>query len=126
MRTKQSIFLYNLAKLIIYAYDVLKLELTGGELYRTAEQQALYIKQGKSKKTRSLHQDRLAVDLNLFRDTNNDGIKDYITDTAAYKQLGDYWVSLHPDNRWGGDWDKDGQFKDEKFLDGNHFEMNIS
>jgi hypothetical protein len=125
MRTKQSIFLYNLAKLIIYAYDVLKLELTGGELYRTAEQQALYIKQGKSKKSRSLHQDRLAVDLNLFRDTNNDGIKDYITDTAAYKQLGDYWVSLHPDNRWGGDFNKNGKV-DDKFLDGNHFEMNIS
>jgi|688.fasta_scaffold222495_3 hypothetical protein len=126
MRKHQSIFLYNVAKLIIYAYDVLKLELTGGELFRTQEQHELNVKQGKSRASRSLHQDRLAIDLNLFKDTNNDGVKDYVTDTASYKALGDYWVSLHPMNRWGGDWDKDGDFKDERFLDGNHFEMKIN
>lgn len=125
LRQQQSIFLYNMAKLIIYANDVLKVELTGGELYRTAEQQQLYINSGKSRKNRSLHQDRMAIDLNLFKDTNDDGVKDYVSDTSAYKALGDYWVSLHPQNRWGGDWDKDGDHKDERFQDGNHFEMII-
>jgi len=124
VRNKQSIFLYNVSKLIVWAFDN-GYELTGGELYRTAEQQQLYIKSGKSKKSRSLHQDRLAIDLNLFKDTNNDGVKDYCSNTSDYAALGAYWVTLHPNNRWGGDWDKDGQHTDEKWSDGNHFEMVI-
>jgi hypothetical protein len=58
----------------------------------------------------SLHYDGLAVDINLF-----DADGKYLTDTADYKQFGDFWKSLHPDCRWGGD------FRGNP--DGNHFSL---
>ena len=109
-REKQSIFLVNVAKLILYAHEVLKVELTGGELYRTEEQQAIYLKSGKSKVERSLHQDRLAIDFNLFIDGK------YITEPKEYRPLVQFWKELHPDNRAGFDWG----------WDANHFEMKLS
>lgn len=116
LRQKQSTFLLNVAKLIQWAFAQ-GYELTAGELHRTQEQHDLNRKLGKTKALRSLHQDRLAIDLMLFENGQ------YITDTAQYQPMGKYWVSLHPANRWGGDWDKDGDCHDEKFSDGNHFEM---
>lgn len=44
-----------------------------------------------------MHKQRLAIDLNLFRRG------EYMTNSEAHKLLGDYWKSLHPDCRWGGD-----------------------
>lgn len=106
LRQKQSIFLKNVAKLIAWAFDN-GYELTGGELLRTDEQQAIHRKNGKSKVSRSKHQDKLAIDLNLFINGK------YQTSNAAYKPLAEYWKSLHPNNRAGYDWG----------WDGNHFEM---
>lgn len=56
----------------------------------------------------SLHELRLAIDLNLFIN----GV--YVTDSDKYKLVADYWKSLNPLNCWGGD-----------FItkDGNHFSM---
>jgi hypothetical protein len=107
LREKQSVFIYNVAKLILYAHDTLKVDLTAGELYRTDAQQDLYIKSGATKAKRSKHQDRLAIDLNLFID------EVYQTDTKAYKALSEYWKSLNAANRAGYEWG----------WDGNHFEM---
>jgi hypothetical protein len=118
LREKQSKFLFNVSLLIQWAFKN-GYELTAGELHRTEEQHQFNLKAGKSKAKRSLHQDRLAVDLMLFKDGK------YLTTSEDYKPLGDYWVSLNTDNRWGGDWDKDGDYKDESFLDGNHFEMQL-
>ena len=116
LREKQSVFLRNVARLITWAFGQ-GYELTGGELLRTDEQQALYRRAGKSRVVRSLHQDKLAVDLLLFVKGK------YISDSARYAPLGRYWCSLDPANRWGGDWDRDGETADELFPDGNHFEM---
>lgn len=113
---KQGIFLLNVAKLIQWVNEQDQY-VTGGELLRTKEQQKIYFDSGKSKTMDSSHIDKLAIDLNLFIN----GV--YRGDTEAYKPLGQFWVSLHPDNRWGGDWNKDGATEDEKFSDGNHFEM---
>ena len=106
MRKKQSIFILNVAKLIAWAFEQ-GYELTVGEAYRTEEQQAIYLQNGKSKAQRSRHQDKLAIDLNLFID----GV--YRTDKEAYKPLADYWKSLNVDNVAGYDWG----------WDANHFEM---
>lgn len=106
MREKQSIFLLNVAKLIIWAFEN-GMELTGGELTRTDEQQAIYIKEGKSKIKRSKHQDRIAIDLNLFINGQ------YMTDRESYKPLAAYWKSLNAANKAGYDWG----------WDANHFEM---
>lgn len=113
---KQWEFLKNVAKLIQYA-ERKGYKLTGGELYRSQDQQTIYLKNGQTLKTYSRHQDRLAIDLNLFIGNT------YITDTVLYQDLGEYWQSLSPRNRWGGDWNKNGSISDERFLDGNHFEM---
>ncbi len=113
---KQQIFAKNVGKLIAYAFDN-GYALTFGEAYRPQEMQDLYMKQGKTKAAYSQHTQKLAVDFNLFVG----GV--YKNDTPSYQKLGAYWMTLHPLNRWGGDWDRDGSYKDEKFLDGNHFEM---
>lgn len=112
---KQRIFTKNIAKLIHFAYEQ-GIELTFGEAWRTHEQQMIYVQSGKSQTMRSNHLRRLAVDFNFFKDGNltykwND-----------VKPIGDYWESLHPDNRWGGDWNKND--RKDGFIDTPHFEMN--
>lgn len=55
----------------------------------------------------------MAGDCLMYDDLDGDGEDDdYVKDTASYKQLGIFWESLHPRNRWGG-----------RYGDGNHFEM---
>lgn len=56
----------------------------------------------------SLHEKRLAIDLNLFKD----GV--YQMNTTAHEPLGAYWESLHPLCRWGG------RFTSP---DGNHYSI---
>lgn len=118
LRVKQALFMWCLGKLIIHAYVVLGVELSGKELYRTPEQAELYARQGKGIR-RSLHQDGLAIDIALFADTTGpdgvpDGVVEYQTDSRAYAALGSYWKSLHPLCRWGGDFAS---------ADGNHFSI---
>lgn len=55
---------------------------------------------------RSVHQDKLAVDLNLFRD----GI--YLDKTEDHQELGEWWERQHPLAHWGG-----------RFGDGNHYSL---
>jgi len=107
LRAKQSIFVKNVGSLIDYVYEN-GFELTFGDAYRSPEQAALYAKQGKGIAD-SLHCKRLAIDLNLFKDGK------YLTDKESYAQFGAYWKSLHPANRWGGDF--------KKLVDSVHFEM---
>lgn len=56
----------------------------------------------------SLHGDRLAIDFNLF----SHGV--FLRDSQAWKFAGDYWKTLHPLARWGGDF---------ATKDGNHFSL---
>ena len=113
---QQRIFTKNVSKLIEYAYDNC-IELTFGEVYRTREQQLIYMQAGKSKTMNSNHLRRLAVDFNVF--INGDLTYKW----EDIKPLGDYWESLHEKNRWGGDWNNN-EIKDG-FIDTPHFEMNV-
>src|SRR5690606_13759772 len=63
---KQRRFTLLVAKLIEYAYSQ-GYELSFGEAYRTPEQAKANAKSGKGI-ANSLHCDRLAIDLNLFKD----------------------------------------------------------
>lgn len=108
LRKYQEIFSYNVGKLIIEAYR-LGFTITLGEAWRTPEQQYIYYSKGHSNAKRSLHQDRLAIDINLFKD----GF--YLTDSDDHRVLGLYWEKLHPYNRWGG--------HITKLRDGNHYEL---
>jgi hypothetical protein len=104
---KQFIFTFNVHKLIEYVYQQ-GFKASLGECERTPEQAAIYAKQGIGIKD-SLHCKRLAIDLNLFDSNGN-----YLTDKASYEPFGRYWESLHPLNRFGGNF---------KRVDLDHFEM---
>src|SRR3990167_8044 len=54
----------------------------------------------------SIHQDKLALDLNLFKNGQ------YLESTEDHRVLGEYWETLDPDCRWGG-----------HFRDGNHYSL---
>ena len=102
-------FARNVARLIEYIFKS-GYYCTLGDAYRPPETAALYEAQGKGIKD-SLHCKRLAIDLNLF-----DAEGRYLTDGKYYKRFGDYWTTLHIDNRHGG------RFKRK---DHGHFEMNV-
>lgn len=104
---RQRLFSKLVAKLILHAYD-LGYELALGEAWRSTATARLMAEQGKGIAT-SLHCERLAVDLLLFKDGT------YLTRSEDYAPLGTYWKTLHPDARWGGD------FKSRP--DGNHFSI---
>lgn len=93
----------NIAQLIM-RLNLIGYGVVGEEWKRTKEQAALNAKNG-SGISNSLHLDKLATDLSLFK-----GGK-YLTKTEDYKVAGDIWKSLDPLCRWGGDWK----------VDGNHF-----
>jgi D-alanyl-D-alanine carboxypeptidase len=95
MVLEQAKFLKDAARLILKAEE-LGFVVTGGELFRTAEQQAIHVKMGRSKTMKSNHLRRCAIDLNFFKD----GKLTY--DIAALRPIGDYWRALDPKNEWGG------------------------
>ena len=111
---KQQLFSLNIAKLIKYA-QIMGFGLTFGHAWRSAEEQQRLLDQGLTKTLESLHLSRLAVDFNVFVNGR------LCLDWSQIKFLGDYWESLHPDNRWGGDWNNN-EIKDG-FIDCPHFEM---
>jgi hypothetical protein len=107
---EQAAFLLDACALIKCATEK-GFVVTAGELARTPEQQAIYVKTGRSKTLNSIHLKRCAIDLNFFKDGQ------IIWDKDALAPLGEYWESLHPKNRWGGNF--------KSLVDCPHFERNI-
>lgn len=95
MTRLQEEFAQSVARLIQKASQ-LGYGVTFGETYRTPEQAAWNAAKG-SGISNSLHTERLAIDLNLFKD----GV--YITDDHGHRELGTWWKSIGPMYRWGGD-----------------------
>lgn len=98
MSLLQEEFAQNVAKLIQKAAE-LGYGVTFGDAYRSPQQAAANAASG-SGITNSLHCERLAVDLNLFKD----GV--YITDDHGHRELGAWWKTIGPHYRWGGDFTK--------------------
>ena len=86
---EQAAFLLDACKLIQHATET-GFKVTGGELSRTPEQQAIYVKTGRSKTLNSIHLKRCAIDLNFFKDGK------IIWDREILAPLGAYWEALHP------------------------------
>lgn len=119
LRNLQSKFTHMQSLLVQYAYANGS-ELTDGDAYRDPRlakiNSGLYglIERVTGKvewfarrgSKNSLHCIRLARDYNLFRHGR------YLSKTEDHRELGRYWESLHPLNRWGG-----------RYGDGNHYEM---
>lgn len=100
---KQRVFSKLIAELIIWAYEN-GYEITFGDAYRDSR---VFGNVGTKKgygRAGSVHKERLAVDLNLFKDGR------YLTKTADHQLLGEKWESMHELCRWGG-----------RFNDGNHY-----
>lgn len=95
MRKQQSKFVFMVALLIIYA-TLKGYELTFGDAWAKKGE-------GRPHRHNSSHYERLAIDLNLFKD----GI--YLERTEDHEPLGRFWEFLG--GVWGGRWG-----------DGNHYQ----
>lgn len=101
---KQRRFSLQVAFLIQEAYRQ-GYELTLGEAWRPPEMAKIYAAQGKGIPN-SLHIEKLAIDLNLFKAGR------YLTSSASHRPLGEWWEAQGKDHRWGGRWG-----------DGNHYSI---
>ena len=101
---EQAKFVRDVGLLIAEAYRR-GYELTFGEAWRTPEQILWNSRRGIGS-IKSLHGSRLAIDFNLFKDGK------WLKESADHAPLGNYWKSLDPANRWGGDFRR---------VDGNHY-----
>lgn len=100
---KQVKFMQMLPELIQMAFK-LGYEVTIGDAYRDPRVHgAVGVKMGYGH-PKSNHKNRLAVDLNLFKDGK------YLTTTEDHRPLGEYWESVG--GTWGG-----------RFNDANHYSL---
>ena len=106
---RQWSFLKDVALLITYiAKEGWKA--TGGDLYRSNAEQDRLFDEGLSKARagQSRHNSRMAIDLNFwdehgsYMEMPRDKIH-RVTHKNKMAFIGEYWKSLHPKNRWGGD-----------------------
>jgi hypothetical protein len=94
---EQAAFLLDMCRLVMKATE-LGFMVSGRELGRTAEQQQIYVKTGRSTTMASNHLRNCAVDLYFMRDGK------LVMDVETLAPLGVYWQSLNPKNQWGGFW----------------------
>jgi len=88
---------------------------------RTLEEQKALVAKGASKTLKSRHLTGHAVDVAILagKEVTWD-IKKYAALAEVVRQAA---RDLRIPIRWGGDWDNDGSYKDETFVDGPHFEL---
>lgn len=112
LREQRCLFTRLIAQLINYA-DTIGYEVSLEEVKRSQAQANANAASGAGI-SNSLHLLGLAADLNLYING------DWQQNSEAFRPLGDYWKTLHPLARWGGDFrDRLGRPKP----DGNHFSL---
>lgn len=109
MGTKQELFSKMLAEFICWLYAN-GYTVRMGEVWRPQEMQDLYLKTGKTRAKYSKHQDKVAADLYILKDSKVLSTKDEL------KFAADKWKSLNKDNRWGGEF--------QNLYDAPHWEYN--
>ena len=95
LNSKQARFTRCVGKLISHAFATRR-EVILAEAYRTKEQAQWYKDKGVGI-LNSAHRKKLAVDLFVYKNGTISWNQD------DYTFLGNYWKSLDPDARWGGD-----------------------
>ena len=99
--SKQRRFSLLAAKLITRIY-MLGYECTLGDAFRDPRVHgAVGVKLGYGHPS-SAHKNKLAIDLNLFKNG------EYLSSTAAHASFGAWWELQDPDARWGGNFPGDG------------------
>lgn len=104
---KQRFFSKLLGQFLVWIYAN-GYEVVGGE-WKRSEAQAQANAASGAGISKSLHIKCLAVDLSLFING------EYQRESEPYRPLGDYWKTLDPLCRWGGDF--------VTRPDGNHFSI---
>ncbi len=99
----QEAFARDVAKLLAQAW-ALGYEVRIGEAQRTAEQQEIYVRTGRSKTMKSQHLTKTAIDLHFTKS----GVLCYP------EEIGRFWESLHSLNQAGMFW--------KSFKDSPHFQ----
>lgn len=100
---KQRKFTLMVAELIQFAYSR-GYELSFGDAYRDPRAFGPVGTQRYYSSANSLHKERLAIDLNLFKNGR------FLTSTEDHRELGEFWESIG--GTWGG-----------RFNDGNHYSI---
>jgi hypothetical protein len=101
----QMAFVQLIPRLIDKAFEM-GYGVTIGDAYRDPRVHgALGVKVGYGH-PKSAHKNRLAIDLNLFKDGK------FLSATEDHRKLGEWWEQQHPLARWGG-----------RFDDGNHYSI---
>ena len=103
LREKQSQFARMIPGLILKALEM-GYEVTLGDAYRDPRVHGAFGKPGGYGAAKSFHKQRLAIDLNLFKDGK------YLEGSDAHLPLGEWWESQG--GTWGG-----------RFRDGNHYSL---
>ncbi len=101
--SKQRKFSLMIAKLIVWIYEQ-GYEVSFGDAYRDPRLHGAIGEKKAYGHKNSNHKNRLAVDLNLFRDGK------YLSSTESHKPVGEKWESMG--GTWGG-----------RFNDGNHYSL---
>jgi hypothetical protein len=93
------------AALLIQQAGILGYGVTLGEAWRSPEQAAWDAAHGTGV-AHSLHTEKLAVDLNLFKRSGDASLWTYITDDEGHRDLGAWWKGRGSSHCWGGDFSK--------------------
>jgi len=99
LSAKQHLFTRLLGKLLVYIYTLPGHTASIREVQRSKLQAEANAAAGIGI-AKSLHISSLAAAIMLFRDN------EFLVKPEDYKVLGDYWLSLDPRCRWGGNFSK--------------------
>lgn len=103
---KQELFMRLVPRLIDKAHE-LGFEIRGGDLFRDPRMHGRMGEKIGYGNANSCHKLKLAIDLNLFDQDGN-----YLPETEAHRELGEWWEQQHELTCWGG-----------RFNDGNHYSI---
>ena len=106
---KQELFAFLLPRLLDFIYER-GYQARLGDLFRDPRVHGYF---GHSSRIsysgpRSVHKLKIAVDINLFKNG------EFLRNTEDHREIGEYWKTLHPLCRWGGDFQRP---------DGNHYSL---
>lgn len=121
----QFIFSKNVA-VFLHWLTVHHIKWTIGEVWRRAPTQKWLLKKGWTRVLKGQHTKKKAIDISVYVEDNlYVPLKNITENYPLILPIGEFWQSLHPKNRWGGDWmiDEEDNFKENGFVDIFHFEM---
>lgn len=109
----------ELQSVVRKAFETVPFDVTVLEGIRTIDRQKELVSKGASKTMNSKHLTGDAVDLAPYPIDWND--------KSRFNELAKHMLNAASELgikiRWGGDWNMDGDWKDESFYDGPHFEL---